>query len=60
MQHKKLKVRVIEEINEPSNSRKYLVGEELVVATIKVGSEYYKIDLGYDMDMLLMSSVEEI
>jgi hypothetical protein len=51
-------VRVIKEINESINSRKYLVGEILTVKTIKKESEFYHLEVDCDVDMIPKDSVE--
>lgn len=56
--HTKLNVRVIKDINESINSKKYLVGEELTVKTIKKESLYYQLDLSSDVDMIPKANVE--
>jgi hypothetical protein len=56
--HTKLRVKVIKDIDESINSRKYLVGEELIVKTIKKESEFYHLELGYDVDMIPKECVE--
>lgn len=58
--HTRLKVRVTKDINESINSRKYTIGEELTVKTIKKESEFYQLDLGYDVDMIPKNCVEAV
>ncbi|WP_297419112.1 hypothetical protein [Clostridium sp.] len=58
--HTKLKVKVIKEIDESINSRKYTIGETIIVKTIKKESNYYHLELGYDVDMIPKDSVEVV
>lgn len=60
MKHSKVKVKVIQDIKENSNSREYLVGEILEVTIIKKESEYYQIVLEADIDMIPKSCAEVI
>lgn len=58
MRHIKLKVEVLKDIDEPSNNRKYAAGEKIEVMTVKKESEFYKVDLGDDIDMIPKDSVK--
>lgn len=60
MRHKKLKVRIIKDIIEPSNSKNYYVGQEITVTEIKKESEFYQIVLDGDIDMIPKDCVEII
>ena len=56
--HQKLKVRVIKDINESSNSRNYKIDEVLDVTEIKKESQYYQIVAKTDIDMIPKDCVE--
>ena len=56
--HRKLKVKVIKDINEDSNVLKYKIGDILDVQEIKKESLYYEIVSKTDIDMIEKSCVE--
>ena len=56
--HRKLKVKVIKDINEDSNVLKYKIGDILDVQEIKKESLYYEIVSATDIDMIEKSCVE--
>ena len=56
--HRKLKVKVIKDINENSNVLKYKIGDILDVQEIKKESLYYEIVSATDIDMIEKSCVE--
>ena len=58
--HKKLKVKVIKDINEDSNVLKYKIGDILDVQEIKKESLYYEIVSKTDIDMIEKDCVEII
>lgn len=58
MKHIKLKVHVIKDIKEKSNSREYLKDEILDVQTIKNESDFYEIVFNNDIDMIPKNCVE--
>ena len=58
--HKKLKVTVITDIIEKSNTRSYLVGEILNVQVIRKESDYYEIIYEGDIDMIKKDCVKVI
>ena len=58
--HKKLKVKVIKDINEDSNVLKYKIGDILDVQEIKKESLYYEIVSATDIDMIEKDCVEII
>jgi len=58
--HKKLKVAVITDIIEKSNTRNYLVGEILNVQVIRKESDYYEIIYESDIDMIAKNCVKVI
>jgi len=60
MKHKKMKVIVTKDILEGSNTRNYLIGEELDVEIIRKESDYYRIVYNGDMDMISKDCVKII
>ena len=58
--HKKLKVEIITDILEKSNTRNYLVGETLNVQVIRKESDYYEIIYEGDIDMIAKDCVKVI
>ena len=58
--HRKLKVRVIKDIDESSNVLKYKIGDILDVQEIKKESLYFEIVSKTDIDMIEKSCVEVI
>ena len=56
--HKKLKVKVIKDIDENSNVSKYKIGDILDVQEIKKESMYYEIVSKTDIDMIEKACVE--
>ena len=56
--HRKLKVKVIKDINENSNVLKYKIGDILDVQEIKKESMYYEIVGKTDIDMIEKACVE--
>ena len=60
MKHNKMKVIVTKDILEASNTRNYLVGEELDVEIIRKESDYYRIVYDGDMDMIFKDCVKII
>ena len=56
--HKKLKVKVIKDINESSNSRNYKIDEILEVTEVKKESNYFQIVSKIDIDMIPKDCVE--
>ena len=56
--HRKLKVKVIKDINENSNVLKYKIGDILNVQEIKKESLYYEIVSATDIDMIEKDCVE--
>jgi len=60
MVHKRFKVVVTKDILEASNTRNYLVGEELDVEIIRKESDYYRIVYDGDMDMISKDCVKII
>jgi len=60
IQHKKMKVVVTKDITEKSNTRNYMIGEELDVEIIRKESDYYRIVYDGDMDMIKKDCVKII
>ena len=58
--HRKLKVKVIKDIDESSNVSKYKIGDILDVQEIKKESLYYEIVSPTDIDMIEKSCVEVV
>ena len=58
--HRKLKVKVIKDIDENSNVLKYKIGDILDVQEIKKESLYYEIVSKTDIDMIPKDCVEII